>query len=436
MGKYLINTYGCQMNIHESEKIAGVLKDYGYDETLDVNEADVIVFNTCCIREGAETKIFSNIGAIKPLKKKNKNLIVAVLGCMTQQKKSAENLKAKFPWIDIIIGTFNSDEFEKHFSKVVNDKKKSFEVLEHELDIVENTKFYRTSGDNAWVNIMYGCNNYCTYCIVPYVRGRERSRKSEKIIEECKNLIAQGYKQITLLGQNVNSYGNDSENEISFPTLCQKICDLDGDFRLKFMTSHPKDFSDELIDVIARNDKMSKVVHLPCQSGSNKILKLMNRKYTREDYLGKIKRLKERIPYVSLTSDFIVGFPGESEEDFMQTVNLVKEIEYNSIFAFIYSKRSGTVAEKMDNQIDLPTKRRRVNELLNLQKEITAKKNKNLVGYVFDCLLQEKNGKKLMVSESGLSINLKNFDGLELRRFYKVKVVEILERKIIGEIIK
>lgn len=423
------------MNIHESEKIAGILKKYGFEETDNIDEANAIVFNTCCIREGAETKIFSNIGAVKPIKKKKKNLIVAVMGCMTQQKKSAENLKAKFPWIDIIIGTYNSDEFESYFVKALKDKKKSFEVLDKELDIIENNDFYRTSGDNAWVNIMYGCNNYCTYCIVPYVRGRERSRKSEFIIEECKSLIAQGYKQITLLGQNVNSYGNDREDELSFPMLCKKICALDGDFRLKFMTSHPKDFSSELIDVIMSEEKMSKVVHLPCQSGSNRILKLMNRKYTVEDYKSKIDELKSKIPYVSITSDFIVGFPSETEEDFNETVNLVKYVQYNSIFAFIYSKRSGTVAEKMENQIDLATKRKRVNILLDTQKEITANKNKNLVGFVCDCLLQERRNKKIMVSESGLSITLENYDGLELRRFYKIKITKLENKKIYGEIL-
>ncbi len=436
MGKYLINTYGCQMNIHESEKIAGVLKNYGYDETTNIEEADVVVFNTCCIREGAETKIFSNIGAVKPLKKKNKNLIVAVLGCMTQQKKTAENLKMKFPWIDIIIGTFNADEFEKYFKKAFEERQKSFEVFDKEFDIIENTKFFRTSGDNAWVNITYGCNNFCTYCIVPYVRGRERSRRSEFIIKECKELIDAGYKQVTLLGQNVNSYGNDREDEISFPELCQKICDIDGDFRLKFMTSHPKDFGTALIDTIATNEKMSKVVHLPCQSGSNKILKLMNRNYTREAYLEKIVELKSKIPDVALTSDFIVGFPNETEDDFEQTKELVKEVAYNSIFAFMYSKRSGTVAEKMDGQIDLATKRHRVNELLELQKEITEKKNANLVGRKYDCLLQERKGKKIMVSESNLSISLESYDGLELRRFYIVEVTKIENRKIYGKVIK
>ncbi|MBQ8749618.1 MAG: tRNA (N6-isopentenyl adenosine(37)-C2)-methylthiotransferase MiaB [Clostridia bacterium] len=436
MGKYLINTYGCQMNIHESEKVAGILQDYGFEETTEVNDADVIVFNTCCIREGAETKIFSNIGAVKPLKKKNKNLIVAVLGCMTQQKKTAENLKKKFPWIDIIIGTFNSDEFEKYFKKSFEEKQKSFEVFDKEFDIVENTKFFRTSGDNAWVNITYGCNNFCTYCIVPYVRGRERSRRSENIIKECENLVKEGYKQITLLGQNVNSYGNDREDEISFPMLCKKICQIEGDFRLKFMTSHPKDFSSELIDVIASEEKMSKVVHLPCQSGSNKILKLMNRSYTRENYLQRIEELKSKIPYVSLTSDFIVGFPYEEEEDFEQTKDLVEKVQYNSIFAFMYSKRSGTVAEKMENQVDLQVKRRRVNELLALQKEITAKKNEKLVGFVFDCLLQEKKDKKIMVSESGLSISLESYDGIEFSKYYKVAVTSVKGNKISGKIEK
>ena len=237
-------------------------------------------------------------------------------------------------------------------------------------------------------------------------------------------------------GQNVNSYGNDRENEISFPMLCKKICELDGDFRLKFMTSHPKDFSSELIDVIASEEKMSKVVHLPCQSGSNKILKAMNRKYTKEDYLSKIKELKSKISYVSLTSDFIVGFPNETEEDFNETVELVKEVEYNSIFAFMFSKRSGTPAEKMENQVDIQTKRCRVNKLLDVQKQITKAKNEKLVGFVFDCLLKTIKDKKIMVSESGMSITLDNYDGVEFKKFYKVEITKVAGNKIFGQIVE
>lgn len=434
--KYFIQTYGCQMNVHESEKIAGVLEDYGYTCADKLEDADVVVFNTCCIREGAETKIFSNIGNIKPLKKVKKHLIVAVLGCMTQQKKSAENLKAKFPWIDIIIGTYNADKFADYFKQVVKQKAKVFSLYEKEQDIVENALIYRTSGRNAWVNITYGCDNFCSYCIVPYVRGRERSRKSENIIKECKQLISEGYKTITLLGQNVNSYGKGLEENINFPQLCEKICALEGDFRLKFMSSHPKDFSPELIDVIARNKKMSKVVHLPCQSGSNKILASMNRKYTREDYLAKINMLKQKVPNVILTSDFIVGFPGEEEQDFLDTCALVQEVRYNSIFAFIYSKRKGTVAESMDNQVDLRIKRERVNKLLEIQHEITKQKDEELVNCSLDCLLDTKGNEVIAISESGKTIRLLDKEENIEDKFYSVKIVKVEDGKVYGTIEK
>ena len=433
MKKYLINTYGCQMNVHESEKIAGVLKDFGYEETTDVNEADCVVFNTCCIREGAEQKIFGNVGALKKLKQKKKDLIIAVLGCMTQQKTSAENLKKRFPWIDIIIGTFNSDIFSTYFQEALN-KKKTFEVLDKELEVMENTKFFRTSGYNAWVNIMYGCNNFCSYCIVPYVRGRERSRKSEDIIKEVKGLIAEGYKKITLLGQNVNSYGNDKQDEISFAQLCKEICKLDGDFRLSFMTSHPKDFSDELIDVIASEKKMGKYVHLPVQSGNNEILTAMNRKYTIEKYEGIIKKLREKVPDVVLTSDFIVGFPGETEEQFMDTYALVEGVRYNSIFAFIYSKRRGTVAEKMEGHIALEEKRRRVNLLLDLQHKITAEKAGEFVGKKLEVIINKEKDEWIGVTESGLKIWLKECDK-EMLTYQTVVVLSNNKNKLIGEIV-
>ncbi len=433
MKKYLINTYGCQMNVHESEKIAGVLQGLGYEETLNEKEADCIVFNTCCIREGAEQKILGNVGAVKSLKLKNKNLIVAVLGCMTQQKASAENLKKKFPWVDIVIGTFNNDIFESYFKKCLEEKKKTFEVLEKESEIKENQKFYRTSGYNAWVNIMYGCNNFCTYCIVPYVMGRERSRKSEDIIREVEGLVKQGYKQITLLGQNVNSYGNDKENELSFAKLCKAICKLDGDFKVRFMTSHPKDFSDELIEVIKTEHKMSKYVHLPVQAGNNEVLKNMNRKYSVEQYETIIKKLRQAIPDVVITSDFIVGFPNETEEQFNDTYELVKRVRYNSIFAFIYSKRRGTAAEKMEGHLPLEVKRERVNKLLALQKEITAEKSSEYIGKQLEVLITEEDDEWIGVTESGLKVRLNNCEDRNLM-YTKIKITERKKSKFYGEL--
>ena len=371
---YHIVTYGCQMNVHESEKIANVLEELNYQPTENREDADIIVFNTCAIREGAENRAFGNIGALKQQKKRNKNLIIVVCGCMTQQKDVQEKIFKTFPFVDIVIGTHNLYNLKTLISRKITDRKRIKEYQESG-ELHEELIAKRTSGDNAWVNIMYGCNNFCTYCIVPYVRGREISRKKSDILNEIKDIIAtNSYKTITLLGQNVNSYGNDDKTQGTFSELLQDICNLDGDFKLTFMTSHPKDLSDEVIDVMSKNDKILKELHLPVQSGSNKILKAMNRNYTIEHYLDIVKKLRDKMPNIRLTTDIIVGFPGETEEDFNQTCELVKKVRYDGIFAFMYSKRSGTVAEKLPNQIDEDTKHNRVNYSLDLEKEIKAQK--------------------------------------------------------------
>ena len=336
---YLINTYGCQMNIHESEKLAGMLEKLGYKATTDNKIADVVVFNTCAIRESAEQKIYGNIGDLKSIKKQHPNMIIAVCGCMSQQKGVAENIKKRYPFVDIVFGTHNLHMFEEYLKSNLSSHKKIYDVWDKEQQIVENTPVYRTSNYNAWINIMYGCNNFCTYCIVPYVRGRERSRKMQDIINEATDMIQnKGYKTITLLGQNVNSYGNDIDDEnVNFANLLTNLCKIDGDFRIKFLTSHPKDLTDKVIEVIAREPKISKTIHLPVQSGSTSVLKNMNRHYTAQDYRTLIDKIKKAIPDVNLTTDIIVGFPGESEEDFMQTYNLIKDVRYTSLFAFMYS---------------------------------------------------------------------------------------------------
>ena len=326
---YYIKTYGCQMNVHESEKLAGMLKSLNYEETTDMANADVIVFNTCCIRDAAEQKVLGNIGAVKKLKKLNPNLIVAVCGCMAQEDGRKELFKEKYPHVSIVFGTHNLHMFKEYLIQYNNNKKKIFDVWESEKEINENVDMYRTSNNNAWVNIMYGCNNFCTYCIVPYVRGRERSRAMADIVAEVKGLINEGYKYITLLGQNVNSYGNDFKDGTNFATLLKTLANLDGDFRIKFMTSHPKDLTDEVITAIATEPKLSKVIHLPVQSGSNRILKLMNRNYTVEHYKTLIKKIKDQVPNYFISTDIIVGFPHETEEDFMATYNLVDEVKIN-----------------------------------------------------------------------------------------------------------
>ena len=371
---YFITTYGCQLNVHESEKLAGVLKQRGFLPATKLEDADVIVFNTCAIREGAEDRVFGNVGALKKLKRAHKEKIIAVCGCMTQQKAKAEKLYEMFPFIDIIFGTSNLYKFEEFLDK----KTKRLLAYDEDFNLLgEDMPFYRTSGENAWVNIMRGCNNFCTYCIVPYVRGRERSRASADILKEVEKAVKDGYKLITLLGQNVNSYGKDC-GEISFAELLTKVSEIEGDFKIAFMTSHPKDLTSDVIDVVANNPKLLKEIHLPVQSGSNRILERMNRKYTVEKYLGIIDEIKAKIPNVRITTDIIVGFPGETEEDFEKTCDLVRRVGYDGIFAFMYSVREGTVAEKMDGQVPENIKNIRVNKILNLEKEIKGKlKNGN-----------------------------------------------------------
>lgn len=373
--KYCIVTYGCQMNVHESEKIAAILEKIGYNEfTEKRDEADIIVFNTCAIREGAEDRVFGNVGALKKLKKQRKDLIIVVCGCMTQKEETAKLFYQKFPFVDIIIGTFNLPQLEHYISAVKTGRQLD---LKTEGDIDEVNPYKRTSGENAWVNIMYGCNNFCTYCIVPYVRGREKSRKKENILNEIRAIVAENkYKKITLLGQNVNSYGQDLEPKESFSNLLKEICQIEGDFKIWFMTSHPKDLTDDVIDVIASEDKIIKDIHLPAQSGNNRILGLMNRKYTREKYLDIINKIRTKIPNCRITSDFIVGFPTETEEEFEDTMSLVDTIKYDSIFAFMYSPRIGTVASKMEGQVDEKIKNERVNKLLALEKKIQKEEGK------------------------------------------------------------
>lgn len=435
--KYFIQTFGCQMNIHDSEKIAGMLKKLNYEETEEKSQADIIVFNTCCIRESAELKIMAKIGDVKALKKANKNLIVVVCGCMTQQKGMSENLKKKFPFINIIIGTHNLEELENYIVRYNQNKKSFSEVWETEKEIKENTSVYRTSKYNAWVNIMYGCNNFCTYCIVPYVRGRERSRKVEDIKKEVQDLVAtRKYKTITLLGQNVNSYGNDfKDGKTNFVYLLNELCKIEGDFRLKFMTSHPKDFSHELIDFIASNNKMSKSIHLPVQSGSSAILKIMNRRYTVEHYKSCIDAIYNKIPNASITTDIIVGFPGETEEDFQGTCELLKYCNYAGVFGFVYSKRKGTPAEKFENQVPIAVKRDRITRLFDLQHSIGKELSDRMVGRIIEVLVEDKkNNFYIAKTDGGKTIKIKD-ENVELGKFYNVKIKKALTNELVGEIV-
>lgn len=433
---YKIITYGCQMNIHESEKLAGILTARGYIPTNDENHADIIVFNTCCIRENASQRAEGNVGALKQLKRKKKNLIIAVGGCMTQQPDYAKKFHEKFPFVDIIFGTHNLEKFDELLTKKLATKKSVVSIETTEGCIVEGTPKSRTSYPNAWVNITYGCNNFCTYCIVPYVRGRERSRKLEDVVSECKQLIECGYKEITLLGQNVNSYGNDLEG-VNFAKLIDEVSKIDGKFRLKFMTNHPKDFTEDLIKAISSSDKTCKCVHLPVQAGSNRILKLMNRRYTREDYLEKVKLLRRYIPDVSITTDIMVSFPTETEEDFLDTLNLVNEVRFAGAFTFIYSKRRGTPAAKMDGQIPDEVSKERIVKLIELQNKINCEQSKLYENKTTEVLCEGFDDKKNMFLGRDTYGRMVYFEhNIDcIGEFINVKITKTGGMSLIGEII-
>jgi len=434
--KYFIKTFGCQMNVHESEKLSGMLEDLNYTKTDDIKSADIIIFNTCCIRDGVEQKIMGNIGALKPLKKKNPNLIIGICGCMSQAEGRDKIITNKFPFVDIIFGTHNLHTLKELLEKRLSSKKRVCDVWEKEEGIFEDISMSRDNiHANAWVNITYGCNNFCSYCIVPYVRGRERSRRPEDIKLEVEKLIKEGYKYITLLGQNVNSYGNDfDDKDINFANLLKLLCSIEGDFKIKFMTSHPKDLSEEVVKVIATHDKLCKVIHLPIQSGSNEILKSMNRKYTREHYLSLIKMIRSYIPDAYISTDIIVGFPGETEQDFMDTYNLINEVKYDGVFAFMYSRRSGTVADKMDNQIDEKVKNERVNKLLKLSKSITREKNKELINKNVSVMAISKTDEGYeCFTDSGKSIIVEG--DLISYQFYDVNITKFENGKLYGKLI-
>lgn len=435
MNKYYhILTYGCQMNIHESEKIAGMLEALGYQNTQEKGNADIIVFNTCCIRDTAETKIMGNIGEIKRFKKINNDLIVAVVGCMSQQSGTAESLREKFPFINIILGTDNLQELPNHIKLLEIDKKKHHKSinLDPSSAICENIPKYRTSGTNAWVNIMYGCDNFCSYCIVPYVRGRERSREPQLIIDEVKSLVDKGYKEVTLLGQNVDSYRFEN---FDFAYILEQCARIEGKFRLRFMTSHPKDFNTNIVDIIRSNDNICNNIHLPVQSGSNRILKLMNRKYTREHYLELIDEIKT-LPNVGITSDIMVGFPTETDEDFADTLDLVKKVRYSSAFTFVYSPRKGTKAALME-QLPSEVKKARIQELVKLQNSISSEISREYIGKTFEVLVEDINPKYdnsvCGRTESGRLVTFTGEKSL-IGEFVNIKITKTRTASLLGEI--
>ncbi len=383
-----ILTYGCQMNEHDSEKISGILNSIGYEETDDEKDADLVIFNTCLIRENAELKVFGKLGEVKGLKRSKPDMLVAICGCMMQKPEIREKVMKSFSFVDIIFGTNTIHELPDLIYNVDFNNNRSVGIIDNTEQIYENMPKIRKYNYKALVNITYGCNNFCSYCVVPYVRGREKSREPQEIINEVTKLAEDGCKEITLLGQNVNSYGNTLESKFTFADLLIELNKIDGIERIRFMTSHPKDLTDDLIQVIKECDKICNHIHLPIQSGSNKVLDKMNRKYTKEHYLDIVSKIKSAIPDVSITTDIIVGFPGETEEDFQETVDIVKKVEYDSAFTYLYSVREGTKAALMEDQIPDEIKHNRFNELLDVLYPIVYEKNKQCIGKVYSILVE------------------------------------------------
>ncbi|MGP1568102.1 MAG: tRNA (N6-isopentenyl adenosine(37)-C2)-methylthiotransferase MiaB [Peptoanaerobacter stomatis] len=428
--KFIIVTFGCQMNEHDSENIKGMLTNMGYEETEDMEKANLIIYNTCAIRENAETRFFGNIGALKNIKKKNPDIVIATCGCMMQEPHIVKELTSKYKHVNIIFGTHNIYKFPELLYTYISlvDKETVVDVWDIDGNIVEGLPSVRRYDFKAFVNIMYGCNNFCTYCIVPFTRGRERSRLPQDILQEVKLLSQNSVKEITLLGQNVNSYGNNFTDKYTFPMLLEDINKIDNIERIRFMTSHPKDISDELINSFATLDKLCESLHLPVQSGSSNVLKLMNRRYTAEDYMKKIEKIKKVAPDIALTTDIIVGFPGETEEDFKQTLKLVKEVEYDSAFMFMYSTRKGTVAEKMAGHISEEIKKDRFNRLLETANEISAKKNKEYKDKIEQVLVEGFSKKnESVLSGRNRKNKLINFVGDESKigQIVNVKITDV-----------
>jgi len=386
--RYLIQTYGCQMNEHDSEKLAGVLEGEGYHPTEELTEADIIILNTCCVRENAELKVYGKVGQLKRLKENNPDLIIGICGCMMQQEEVVNEIKAKYRHVDIVFGTHNIHHFPKLLKQAKEQKNPLVQVWDENTELIPDMPVQRTDDHRAWVTTIYGCNNFCTYCIVPYVRGREKSRPIEDIVREVKELATDGVKEVTLLGQNVNSYGNDFADKTDFADLLTALNEIEGLARIRFMTAHPKDCSDRLIEAVANLEKVCNHFHLPVQAGSNKVLKAMNRNYTREEYIDLIERVRAKNPNASISTDVIVGFPGESEEDFQDTLDLFEKVEYDMAYSFMYSKRTGTPAAKMEEQVPDDVKNDRLQRLIDLQSSISMKNNQPYLNQTVEVLVE------------------------------------------------
>ncbi|NSW89960.1 MAG: tRNA (N6-isopentenyl adenosine(37)-C2)-methylthiotransferase MiaB [Firmicutes bacterium] len=436
--KYHIATFGCQMNENDSEKLAGMLTEMGYEETDEIEESHVIIYNTCCVRENAENKVYGHLGALKRIKHERPDTIIAVCGCMMQQGDVVDHIISKYRHVDLVFGTHNLYRFPELLYSLLKDRQVLVDVWNSEGSIIEGIPIVRKDGVKAWVTIMYGCNNFCSYCIVPYVRGRERSRSMDDIVNEVKALVIQGYKEITLLGQNVNSYGKDLNNKSSFAELLYRINEIDGLERIRFMTSHPKDLSDSLIYAMKDCTKVCEHLHLPLQAGSSRILKEMNRRYTKDQYLELVKKVKENIPGISITTDIIVGFPGETDEDFMDTIDVIKKVEFDTAYTFLYSKRKGTPAAERDDQVPENIKKKRFDLLVEIQNRISRKINNSLVNQTVEILVEgpSKTNQEMYTGRTRTN-KIVNFSGNKalVGNIVKVKINKALTWYLEGEVV-
>ena len=423
--KYCILTYGCQMNVHDSENIAAIMEDMQYRKTDDMQDADIIVINTCAIRENAHNKVMGNLGRIKHLKEK-KDIITVFCGCMAQEEGISKELTSKYKWIDIIMGTHNIHKLPIYLEEIMKNKKQEVNVYSIEGDVYEGIPVKRDSKYKAWVNIMYGCDKFCTYCIVPYTRGKERSRKLEDIVKEVEGLVKEGYKEVTLLGQNVNAYGKDLKLGYDMADLLESVSKT-GIPRIRFITSHPWDFTDKMIETIAKYDNIMPYIHLPIQSGSDRVLKQMNRRYTKEEYITLFNKIKEMIPNVSISTDIIVGFPNETDEDFQETLDIVNLLKFDLAYTFIYSPREGTPASKIKDTISLETKKKRLAELNKLVNKYALLNNQKYKDKIVEVLIEapsDKNGKYMGYTDTMKLVNV-DCDSKYLGKIVKVKIESI-----------
>ena len=429
-----VRSYGCQQNVNDGEKIKGVLQDVGFGLCDNVEHADLILFNTCAVREHAEQRVFGNVGALKKLKEQNPRLIIGVCGCMAQQAHIVEKLRQSYPYVDLVFGVDGIDRLPAMLAQRISRGKRYLENPEERNAVVEEMPIRRDSGFRAWLPIMYGCDNFCTYCIVPYVRGRERSREPTAILAEFKELIAQGYKEITLLGQNVNSYGKGLAEKIDFSDLLNLLCTVPGDYQIRFMTSHPKDASRKLIDTIAAQEHLCKHIHLPVQSGSDRLLKEMNRHYTVAQYMDLVDYAREKIPGVTFSSDIIVGFPGETEEEFEDTLSLIEEVRYDALFTFIFSPRAGTPAAKMDDPTPKEEKNRRFDRLCDTQNRISLEIHQGYVGRTLRVLVDGREKEMLTArTEGGRLVRFAGDDSL-IGQFLDVTITGCTTWSLVGEV--